>query len=58
MRKRRERHEDVSDAIAMTKVLQTPEGKRLYGEMMFAKDVILSEAPRADPSGVDGRQDD
>lgn len=43
VRKRRERHDDESEAVAMTKVLETPEGGRLYRDMVFAKDFAFAK---------------
>ncbi len=43
VRKRRERHEDESEAVAMTKVLDTAEGKRAYAAMTTAKDLAVAK---------------
>jgi hypothetical protein len=43
VRKRRERHEDESQAVAMTRVLETPEGKAAYREMTYAKDIQIAK---------------
>ena len=43
VRRRRERHADESEAVAMTKVLETPEGKSAYREMTYAKDIQIAK---------------
>ena len=46
--KRREKHDDESEAVAMEKVLRTPEGAKLYGEMMRHKEVSDAAAGRVE----------
>jgi len=41
--KRREQHEDESEAVAMARVLQTLEGKTCYARMSHAKDLEIAK---------------
>ena len=43
VRRRQEQHDDESEAVAMTKVLETPEGKTAYRQMIHAKDIQIAK---------------
>src|SRR3974390_2004302 len=43
VRRRQEQHDDESEAVAITKVLETPEGKSAYREMTYAKDIQIAK---------------
>jgi hypothetical protein len=49
---RQHQHPDETTPVAMSKILATEEGKKIYGEMVFAKDLEVAKATTLRTYGV------